>query len=578
MGIVKVRHRGPGNGSHVQRSGNVLVKQERLVLDKDPRNDSDDDEFAEVGCELAMVGDQTFSVPYDLYDLPNLKDILSLDTWNSCLTDEERFSLAAYLPDMDQETFWLTMQDLLSGDNLFFGNPLEELFRRLKGGYYTLKKFADMKKTWNDRAPNGGVEERIHIWNSLKTSKPLLLVDLNAFPSDDEILCKADKTVTGIQLLKKPKYSDKEGVIRHVAPNTVNELGLNTKMKAKGVLKIKPVDVNSKQTYIVQPLPSDPWGLCRQPPKGVLRIKPKHNPPGPQERLTALPLLPELTSAEVSSLPEPRFPRQQFALDCKQENFNNELSLLHQTGRDVKMYRSPELPDVVHSQQRDNFPYMSTQISKRKMRLLNDMRLHNAAEIQDTLPLRMYSNDIGRIGEHGNGENLWLNPGELGKGYYGSPAEPFSFPLEHQGRRKIRPVPQTVSGAISTVSSVGSDKHHIFPISPGQSEDLKHHHIDQSNEFEMPPLPPDHFRGPKEVHVFPITYKRKKPHIKLNNMESLKQPMAIANSEPMVLSGTDRLPTEKTKPIKIKVKGFSDYNVQFKQGMLNGLQRGSPST
>ncbi|KAJ0965194.1 hypothetical protein J5N97_026332 [Dioscorea zingiberensis] len=544
MGIVKVRHRGPGNGSHVQRSGNVLVKQERLVLDKDPRNDSDDDEFAEVGCELAMVGDQTCSVPYDLYDLPNLKDILSLDTWNSCLTDEERFSLAAYLPDMDQETFWLTMQDLLSGDNLFFGNPLEELFRRLKGGYYTLKvsrfrealqlllrhkyyhylksyhesmsqKFADMKKTWNDHAPNGGVEERIHIWNSLKTSKPLLLVDLNAFPSDDEILCKADKTVTGIPLLKKPKYSDKEGVIRHVAPNTVNELGLNTKMKAKGVLKIKPVDVNSKQTYIVQPLPSDPLGLCRQPPKDW---------------------------------------------------------------SDVKMYRSPELPDVVHSQQRDNFPHMSTQISKRKMRLLNDMRLHNAAEIQDTLPLRMYSNDIGRIGEHGNGENLWLTPGELGKGYDGSPAEPYSLPLENQGWRKIRPVPQTVSGAISTVSSVGSDKHHIFPISPGQSEDLKHHHIDQSNEFEMPPFHPTISGVQKEVHVFPITYKRKKPHIKLNNMESLKQPMAIANSEPMVLSGTDRLPTEKTKPIKIKVKGFSDYNVQFKQGMLNGLQRGSPST
>ncbi|KAJ0965224.1 hypothetical protein J5N97_026362 [Dioscorea zingiberensis] len=186
------------------------------------------------------------------------------------------------------------------------------------------------------------------------------------------------------------------------------------------------------------------------------------------------------------------------------------------------------------------------------MRLLNDMRLHNAAEIQDTLPLRMYSNDIGRIGEHGNGENLWLNPGELGKGYYGSPAEPFSFPLEHQGRRKIRPVPQTVSGAISTVSSVGFDKHHIFPVSPGQSEDLKHHHIDQSNEFEMPPFHPTISGVQKEVHVFPITYKRKKPHIKLNNMESLKQPMAIANSEPMVLSGTDRLPTEKTKPIKIK--------------------------
>lgn len=612
MGIVKVRHRGPGNDSHAQRADDFLVQRERMLLEKDSWNDSDDDEFAEVGCELAMVGDQTCSVPYDLYDLSNLKDVLSLETWNSCLTEEERFSLAAYLPDMDQETFWLTMWDLLRGDNLFFGSPLEELFQRLKGGYYSPKvtrfrevlqllmrhkyyhslrsyhecmsqKFVDMKNTWRDRAPNGSVEERINVWNSLKTSKPRLLVDLNAVPSDEEFPFKADKMVASIPSRKKPKYLDKEGVGHYMASNTVNELGVNTKMKAKGVLKIKPVEINSKHNHVVQPLPSDPWGSCRQPPKGVLKIKPKQNPPVLQERLTALPLLPELTSAEVPSLPDPKFLRQQFAFDCKQEKFNSELPLLHQTGRDVKIYRSPELPDVVQSKQRDNFPYMGTQISKRKMKILNDVRAHNAAEIQDAFPLnlnqnlRMYSNDSGMVGEYGNGENLWLKPGDLSKGYYGSPVEPCSFPLEHQGRRQIRPVPQMASETMARVSSVGSDKHHVFPMSPEESEDSEHNRIDKSNEFETS-FHQTISGVPKEVHVFPITYKRKKPHVKLNTVDSLKQPVVIANSESMVLSTTDCRPTEKTKPLKIKVKGFGDYNAKFKQGMLNGLQRGSPST
>ncbi|RVW18406.1 Retrovirus-related Pol polyprotein from transposon TNT 1-94 [Vitis vinifera] len=52
-------------------------------------DDSDDCEFEEVRCELGVVEGQLCNIPFELYDLPDLREILSLDTWNSCLTEDE---------------------------------------------------------------------------------------------------------------------------------------------------------------------------------------------------------------------------------------------------------------------------------------------------------------------------------------------------------------------------------------------------------------------------------------------------------------------------------------------------------
>ncbi|KAK6142213.1 hypothetical protein DH2020_000010 [Rehmannia glutinosa] len=91
-------------------------------------------ELGETGEEFCRVGDQTHSIPYELYDLPGLKDVLSMEVWNDVLTEEERFGLSKYLPDMDQENFVRTLKELLSGDNLHFGSPVDKLFDMLKGG------------------------------------------------------------------------------------------------------------------------------------------------------------------------------------------------------------------------------------------------------------------------------------------------------------------------------------------------------------------------------------------------------------------------------------------------------------
>jgi nuclear factor related to kappa-B-binding protein len=96
-------------------------------------------ELGEAGVEMCQVGDQSFAVPLELYDLSSLGDVLSLDAWNSLLGEEERLRLATLLPDTDQEAFARTLVELLKGDNFHFGSPLAALFDKLKGGLCDLR-------------------------------------------------------------------------------------------------------------------------------------------------------------------------------------------------------------------------------------------------------------------------------------------------------------------------------------------------------------------------------------------------------------------------------------------------------
>ncbi|KAG6526576.1 uncharacterized protein LOC122047761 [Zingiber officinale] len=91
-------------------------------------------ELGDPGAQLCQVGNQSFFIPLELFDLPDLGSILSLETWNEYLTEEERFALSGYLPDMDQETFGITLKELFSGENFHFGSPPITLFSQLKGG------------------------------------------------------------------------------------------------------------------------------------------------------------------------------------------------------------------------------------------------------------------------------------------------------------------------------------------------------------------------------------------------------------------------------------------------------------
>ena len=164
-------------------------------------DDYDISELGEVGSEYCQEGDQSFLLPVELYDLPDLTEILSVDTWNNCLTEEERFSLSAYLPDMDQETYSQTMRELLSGSNFHFGSPMSDIFNRLRGGlsepkvdlhrrcmnyfqrnlhYHRLRNYQNsmveslvrMRNAWENYA-GYGVEEKIQLLNILQSQRSL---------------------------------------------------------------------------------------------------------------------------------------------------------------------------------------------------------------------------------------------------------------------------------------------------------------------------------------------------------------------------------------------------------------------
>ncbi|KAF5744662.1 hypothetical protein HS088_TW07G00239 [Tripterygium wilfordii] len=136
----------PGSRESVSSDEDELQRRSPAI-----ESDDDDDEFddadsgagsddfdllelGETGAEFCQIGNLTCSVPFELYDLFGLEDILSVDVWNECLSEQERFSLTKYLPDLDQETYMCTLKDLFTSGNFHFGSPVKKLFDMLKGG------------------------------------------------------------------------------------------------------------------------------------------------------------------------------------------------------------------------------------------------------------------------------------------------------------------------------------------------------------------------------------------------------------------------------------------------------------
>ncbi|XP_051113256.1 uncharacterized protein LOC127239235 [Andrographis paniculata] len=169
-------------------------------------------ELGQSGEEFCQIGDQTCSIPYELYDLSGLKDVLSMEVWNEVLSEEERFSLSKYLPDMDQENYVRTLKELFSGDNLHFGSPVDKLFEMLKGGmseprvalykqglgffqirehYHSLRKYQNtmvsnlcqMRDAWQN-CKGYSIEEKLRVFNIVKSQKSLMNENMEEFRTE----------------------------------------------------------------------------------------------------------------------------------------------------------------------------------------------------------------------------------------------------------------------------------------------------------------------------------------------------------------------------------------------------------
>ncbi|TQD99188.1 hypothetical protein C1H46_015198 [Malus baccata] len=261
-----------------QRSSAAESEDDDEFDDADSGAGSDDFdllELGETGVEFCQVGNQTCSIPFELYDLPSLEDILSVDVWNECLSEEEQFGLTKYLPDMDQETFMITLKELFTGCNFHFGSPVKQLFHMLKGGlceprvalyreglnffqkrqhYNLLRKhqnsmvsnLCQIRDAWLN-CKGYSIEERLRVLNIMRIQKSLMgekMEDMEADSSERESGegLRSDKIKDRKTAQKMARYSpygvDTSVELASKGRSSAMDLAKYGKQNPKGILKL----------------------------------------------------------------------------------------------------------------------------------------------------------------------------------------------------------------------------------------------------------------------------------------------------------------------------------------------------
>ncbi|KAK1317145.1 hypothetical protein QJS10_CPA05g02166 [Acorus calamus] len=582
MGILKIRIRGHGSDDQGQQScilstSNDLAQEDEKVNGEDHSNGSDSDELVDMGCETAMVEGQLCDIPYELYGLPDLADILSVETWNSYLTEEERYFLSAYLPDMDQEMFWLNMKELLGCNNIFFGSPVKEFFWRLRGGLYSPKvayfrdginflqrqmhyhslrsyhesmsrTFMDMKKAWSECHLKTGVDERLCIWRNLKNPKPVFMVDLNADPVDEgPFSSKDEKEASSITLSKRIKCMKGNGQKMHTVPPMVDPL---QKTKPRGVLKIKAAESNLTQNNMIKIVAGDTWATCRPGPRGVLKRKPRDiNASDKGKTLHGLSIGQQGSTAlfESHGFPAHGFPPLPQSIPIWDiENFHEGSPYPLRELRGGKNYRDPEWPDSaeIHGPGLNNITEQSReqQIPFRKVKPAKGLRVRSFQQFdKGSFSSRDSHNVSGSSLETAQHEECWSrgNSGQLNREAFLHSDELFQYPSKpYQGRG----LPRTRHGGAGHGG-------------------LQNAHNEQLVS-----------EGHREFPSLPITYKRKKSHLKLNPLDSINQSTAIAKFRSRVITEEDGDTGERA--LKTQLKIWKDYDASHHQ---SGLLSSSPS-
>lgn len=264
-----------------RRSSAIESDEDDEFDDADSGAGSDDDfdllELGETGAEFCQIGNQTCSIPFELYDLPGLEEVLSMDVWNECLSEEDRFNLAKYLPDIDQETFVRTLKELFTGCNFHFGSPITKLFDMLKGGlceprvalyrqglnffqkrqhYYLLQRHQNnmvgslhqIRDAWlNCRGYS--IEERLRVLNIMRSQKSLQCEKMEDMGMETDSSERESGEGLWSKRLKDRKLGQKMGL------HTTYGAGPMTDLPSRG----RPVAV-------------EPAKYGKQNPKGTLRF------------------------------------------------------------------------------------------------------------------------------------------------------------------------------------------------------------------------------------------------------------------------------------------------------------------
>ncbi|XP_044491261.1 uncharacterized protein LOC123215293 [Mangifera indica] len=533
MGILKISQQDVGGFcKHISNlNGKDMKVEKNTVLDVDSE---DDHELAEVGCELGMVEGQMCNIPYELYDLPDLREILSMETWNSCLTEEERFFLSAYLPDVDQQTFWLTMKELLGGSDMYFGNPVDTFFKRLKGGFYPPKvacfrqclqfmqrtkyyhslrsyhdkmvaMFKDMSKQWSQCEMSIGVHGRIHTWRTRRKHGGNNLLDLNTVPEDSDLL--GDETNSIIpehHLSKKMKLVSSNPANNNFLSLSTERLKIVTpNCNAKGFLKLKASRKSLLQNHNPKVTAADTSEKYRSEPKGVLKVVPRV-PSIPLEHSKVMPR----QLQPISCLPTSASFREAGAL--------GELPFLQHRVGDGEVHMTKKEPWCVLNQQESaagisRFSESST--SARMVRREMDTSLDDTVDLVEQ---KLSRSNVGRSVNVESeslmdtmGPKRYYFGGTGSKGIHESSLAKFPFKIQcYEGMCQIKPMQQeyitvnpSIPNMVPRVPDVG--------ISKQETEVRSSDQINCQMDVSV-----KNSEGLKNEPVFPLTYKRRKAQVK----------------------------------------------------------------
>lgn len=565
MGIQKISHWKSGISScHCpvpgllkgQGKGKGKEKEDNPVYGPESGDDLDDHDFQGIGCELGMVDGQIFSIPYELFDLQDLREILSLETWNSCLTEEERFSLSAYLPDMDEWTFWLTMSELFTGSDMYFGNPVETFFKRLKGGFYPPKitclreslrflerrgfyhalrsyhdKMAqavvDMRRLWDKCDIDAGVEERLYMWRTRRKCGDASLLDLNAVPHDgynedvnsDVVMCHLPKR------MKTRENVREKNIV--ASPSAYGMNNIAPSCSTKGVLKVKASVIgihNHNQKRVV----GDVSNQYRSVPKGLLKVSPKVP--------SALPQLSKVFSRRsrtallvgAQDLEDPRVSYSAASAFLGNAGGFSGSTFVWQKVAGSKM--NPEQSQCMLSRQ-DN--------ALRSSRYLQNSseNVRKEVDIADLGKQKLLERDEESVFcskrfkfDH---QNLWQNFDMGKKGVFERSLESYPFADQYnEGERQTRVLQKESITILPRVPETVSRN----------SEKASKHTVSERLKYDL---------------TLPLTYKRRKPHSK--NSSSFANPLiAGTNLKPGSPKESNQPLRENVNTLKIKFMGWEN--------------------
>uniref|UniRef100_A0A0D9X9D9 DEUBAD domain-containing protein n=1 Tax=Leersia perrieri TaxID=77586 RepID=A0A0D9X9D9_9ORYZ len=562
MGIVKVARCVPTEKWACNGSDEGITQEEKMLLQSLPIHESD--EHVEVNCELAKSGDQVCSVPYDLYDLPQMNDVLSLETWNLCLTEDDRFRLAAYLPDMDQQDFFLTMKELFNGCDMFFGSPVQSFFNRLNGGLYSLdvsqprellliferrrhyhflksyhdgliSKFASMGKVWRSRGVSTSLQGKVHTWNDTRHEDPLTGVDIDSSPLNRSLsVINEDKSAT-VAPFKRAKCMD--GTV--TTQFSAKPKGIDYRAKSMEMSSLSPISH----------VPSELNTTCIRLPKGVLKIKNDYtsfNNHNEGMHYTAEPMQADQLGVQVSSLPLAT------ALDVHGVALNSAYYYHMSTSKStLQNLRS-------NAYQRDStldtYPLSVKSLRGVQIMVPEELERGNFSGMLGTCHQSAtehsppaYCNELSGTTELPHEKNLLKNFGQRNAITPGS--SPYSFTRITDCHQTNGCIPHSLKTAesISEVLTLDRDTPASYKHLSEQSETIHRY----PEGLKMKTAASQTATEVEEGYKYPYTYKRRKLQKRLDFVDPVQKSTTVSSESPSALASMTNVKGEGNQAMKI---------------------------